>query len=104
MNRDNVKAALDDEEIQVLADRCHAAMISFASTLAARDFVLAAILAAERESSFSIEFVAQTLLERSAGFVLSERDVREYGVAFEDWLTTGSSDFEAVRPPSLQIH
>lgn len=103
MNRDNILAALDDAEVQSLADQCHAAMTEFANTLCQRDLILAAVLRAEDEGEFSISSVTANLTRRLAEFALRTRDVRDYGAQFEQWLATEQEELGEVRAPSINF-
>ena len=103
MNRDNILAALDDADVQSMADQCHAAMMEFANTLCQRDLILAAVLRAEAEGKFSISSVAASLTRRLAEFALRTRDVRDYGAQFEQWLATEGEELGEVRAPSINF-
>jgi len=103
MNRDNILAALDDAEVQSLADQCHAAMTEFADALCARDFILAAVQRAETEGECSLARVAAHLTQQLAGFVLAARDVEDYNAAFAQWLATDGNELGEVRPPSINF-
>lgn len=103
MNRGNVLAALDDAEVQSLADQCHAAMLEFANTLCQRDLILAAVLRAEAEGEFSMSSVAASLTRRLADFALRTRDVRDYGAQFAQWLETEHEELGEVRAPSINF-
>lgn len=103
MNRGNVLMALDDAEVQSLADQCHAAMLEFSSTLCPRDLILAAVLHAEAEGEFSISSITASLTRRLAEFALRTRDVRDYGAHFEQWLATEHEELGEVRAPSINF-
>lgn len=103
MNRGNILMALDDAEVQSLADQCHAAMTEFANALSQRDLILAAVLRAEAEGEFSISSVAANLTRSLAEFSLRTRDVRDYGVQFEEWLATEHEELGEVRTPSINF-
>lgn len=103
MQRSNIQAALDDEDVQSLADECHAAMREFADALCARDFILAAVQRAEAEGECSLARVAARLELQLAGFVLGARDVKDYSAAFAQWLATDGNELGEVRAPSINF-
>lgn len=103
MQRSNVQAALEDEDVQLLADQCHEAMRVFADALCARDFILAAVSRAEEEGECSLARVSAHLTQQLAGFVLAVRDVQDYNTAFAQWLATDGNELGEVRAPSINF-
>lgn len=103
MNRSNVLVALEDADVQSLAEQCLAEMREFANALSSRDLILIAVLRAERSGNFSACAVARHLTEQIADSVLGARNVRDYNAAFEQWLATDSEELGDVRSPSINF-
>jgi hypothetical protein len=93
MNGNNLRAALDDADVQDLAERCHRAMLELSRVFHAHDFLLAAVARAEDdEDSFSLDAVTEHLNCRLADLAISTRDTDDINRAFERWLAAGDDE------------
>ncbi len=100
MNRSNALDALNEAEIQTLAEEAHSALESFLGSMSPRDLILRAVLHAEHKGRFSLKAVSAHLRDQAAAYAQSQRDLEAYGQDFEDWIQ--SDEPEPQRRPSVR--